>query len=136
MDDGSGVHGVIACRLTVPALVFTDVSGPEYGSAIGDLSARGIINGYVDGTFRPQIPVWRAYPYPVGYIAVAFAHGLTDGPGVFAPADEISRAQVITMVVRAAQNLLAVTLLLPPESYQGTWGTSFDAIHGPKCPHG
>lgn len=43
------------------ALAFSDVSvSHEYAQGIRDLSARGIINGYPDGTFRPNAPVLRA----------------------------------------------------------------------------
>lgn len=149
------------------ASAFSDVF--PYGSesdAIKDLSSRGIINGYDDGTFRPDNPVWRqhfakmvvltlglptsetdACPfndvdvggpstlYPDNYIAVAAAQGITNGTGSgkFSPTAEISRAQVITMVVRAAENLWPTVLYEPPASYVGTWGTGFDALHGPNA---
>ncbi|MHB1344030.1 MAG: thermonuclease family protein [Thermoleophilia bacterium] len=73
--------------------------------------------------------------YPDNYIAVAAARGITQGtgPGTFGPTADIFRAQVITMVVRAAQNILPGTLLTPPGSYQNTWGTSFSSTHGPNA---
>jgi hypothetical protein len=149
------------------ASAFSDVF--PYGSesdAIQDLSSRGIINGYDDGTFRPDNPVWRQHftkmivltlglptseaavcpfndvdvggpstLYPDNYIAVAAAQGITNGTGSgrFSPTAEISRAQVITMVVRAAGNLWPTVLHEPPASYVGTWATDFDALHGPNA---
>jgi hypothetical protein len=152
---------------TSSAFAFTDVPGSHaYATAIDDLSTRGIINGYDDGTFRPGNPVWRQHfakmivltldlpaseadvcpfgdvdiggtstLYPDNYIAVAASNGITQGtgPGTFAPTADIFRAQVITMVVRAAQNILPGTLLTPTGSYQNTWGTSFSSIHGPNA---
>lgn len=150
-----------------PAWAFSDV--PPWGSqsdAIQDLSSRGIINGYDDGTFRPDNPVWRQHfakmivltlglptseadvcpftdvdvggsstLYPDNYVAVAAAQGITNGtgPGKFSPTAEISRAQVITMVVRAAENLWPAVLAEPPANYTNTWGTGFSTIHGPNA---
>ncbi len=149
--------------LATSALAFTDVSGHPYADAIADLSGRGIINGYEDGTFRPNNPVWRQHfakmivltldlqvseddvcpfsdvdiggpstLYPDNYIAVAAARGITNGTGAgkFSPTAEISRAQVITMVVRAADNLEPGLLLDPPVGYENTWGTAFSPTHG------
>jgi hypothetical protein len=39
---------------------FTDVSDSEYRYSIEDLAARGVINGYDDGSFRPNDPINRA----------------------------------------------------------------------------
>lgn len=131
-----------------------------YAAAIDDLSSRGIISGYHDDTFRPGNPVWRqhfakmiilslgldavpgevcpfadvepAYPYPAGYIAAAARLEITKGtgPGAFSPTAEISRAQVVTMVVRAVQGLYPGLLETPLGSYRNTWGTSFSTTHG------
>ncbi|MBR3415074.1 MAG: S-layer homology domain-containing protein, partial [Clostridia bacterium] len=39
---------------------FTDVENGEwYADAVGWASSRGIVNGYTDGTFRPEAPVLR-----------------------------------------------------------------------------
>ncbi len=167
-----GILTAITLLLFAPtsAWAFTDV--PPWGArsdAITDLSNRGIINGYDDGTFRPDDPVWRqhfakmivltlALPvseanvcpftdvdvggsstlYPDNFIAVAAAQGITNGtsPGKFSPVAEISRAQVITMVVRAAENLWPTVLADPPASYTNTWGTSFSTVHGPNARKG
>ncbi|MBC7294280.1 MAG: S8 family serine peptidase [Thermoleophilia bacterium] len=59
--------------------------------------------------------------YPDNYIAVAAARGITTGyaDGTFRPASNITRAQVITMIVRAARNLMPGSLQAPPSSYRG-----------------
>jgi hypothetical protein len=66
--------------------------------------------------------------YPDNYVAVAAAHGITVGtaPGLFSPGNEISRYQVITMVVRTADALDPKLLPAPPATYAGAagWGDS------------
>lgn len=42
------------------AAAFSDVQGGLYGPAVAELSAYGIIQGYPDGTFRPNKPITRA----------------------------------------------------------------------------
>ena len=115
---------------------FSDVHGSPYETAIADLSGRGVIAGYEDGTFRPAAPVTRqqfakmivktlGYAvtgtevcpfrdvvvqtgtdpfYPSKYVAVCALRAITSGKTAttFAPADNITRQQLITMVVRAA----------------------------------
>jgi hypothetical protein len=127
----------------------SDVSGSPYLAAIVELSSRGIINGYEDGTFRPNNPVTRqqfakmivktlGYAvtgtetcpftdvaaqsgtdplYPSKYVAVCALHAITTGktPTTFAPDDDITRQQLITMVVRAA------ALSAPPAVYAPTF---------------
>ena len=70
--------------------------------------------------------------YPDNYIAVAEEQGITKGTGpqTFAPYANISRAQVITMVVRAATRLVPGLLTEPPPEYQCTWG-AFGPTHTP-----
>ena len=72
--------------------------------------------------------------YPDDYIAVAAANGITTGtgPGKFSPAADIKRAQVVTMVIRAAENVLPPgTLATPPTGYTGSL-PNFSAIHSPN----
>ncbi|MFJ8457711.1 S-layer homology domain-containing protein [Lysinibacillus xylanilyticus] len=63
-------QGAIVAALTTSAIVvvptvqaaekFTDVDyTKEYGAAVKDLAARGIIKGYADGTFKPYADVTR-----------------------------------------------------------------------------
>lgn len=149
------------------ALAFTDVpAGHAYGSAIEDLSARGIINGFPDGTFGPGKPVTRqqfakmivltmalgvteadvcpfgdvqvggyADPfYPDNYIAVCATNEITKGtsPSTFAPGDPIKRAQLLTMVVRAADRLDPGSLGAPPAGYSGSLPSFDDPTHSPN----
>ena len=64
--------------------------------------------------------------YPDNYVAVAASQGITLGvsPAHFAPWNEITRAQLVTMVARAAD------LAEPPASYSPTFG-NFSATHYP-----
>jgi hypothetical protein len=66
--------------------------------------------------------------FPDHYIAVAAAHGITEGtsPGIFSPYREITRYQVVTMMVRAADALNPSLLPAPPGSFVGAagWGGS------------
>jgi hypothetical protein len=132
---------VLVLALAGPALAFTDVPTYDpYAGAIDNLSTRGIVTGFDDGTFRPNDVVTRqqfakmivktlalpvseqdvcTFPdvnpgqastdplYPDNYIAVAVAHQITKGydDGMFQPYLTISRAHVITMVVRAMVSL-------------------------------
>jgi alpha-tubulin suppressor-like RCC1 family protein len=69
--------------------------------------------------------------YPHDYIAVAKAHGLTAGKTAttFAPEANITRAQMVTMVVRAAQNS-GITLKALGPDYAGVFKNYSDPTHG------
>ena len=69
------------------------------------------------------------------FVAVAYEHGITMGktPTEFAPYANISRAQVVTMVVRALEELHPGVLDAPPPGYIPTWGVDFSSIHGPTA---
>jgi hypothetical protein len=54
-----GIAGVGAAY-AADALPFSDISGNVHQQAIVNLAARGIIQGYTDGTFGPDNPVTRA----------------------------------------------------------------------------
>lgn len=60
-----------------------------------------------------------ATPYPHEYVAAAARAGITTGitPTTFGPYTDISRAQVITMIVRSAQRLDPSLLAAPPADY-------------------
>lgn len=111
--------------------VFTDVSVND-NEVLKALSASGIVAGYGDGTFRPQGNVRRdefmkmlvvalgledgnaVSPFddvPVGnwaysYVAAAYNAGITTGVSAteFAPASNINRQDVITMIYRACKD--------------------------------
>jgi hypothetical protein len=69
--------------------------------------------------------------YPHDYIAVAKANGLTEGKTAttFAPNAQITRAQMVTMVVRAAQHA-GITLNPVATDYAGAFKKYNDASHG------
>ena len=69
--------------------------------------------------------------YPHDYIAVAKASGLASGKTAtrFAPDDNITRAQMITMVVRAAKNF-DISLRSVGPDYEGLFKYYTDANHG------
>lgn len=70
--------------------------------------------------------------YPHDYIAAAAAQGIMRGvsPGYFHPWDTLSRAQLITAVVRAVQSLDPSVLATPPAWYQPGIGV-FSPEHYP-----
>lgn len=145
---------------------FSDVVGHPYGDFIIQMADQGIVNGYPDGTFKPDNPVLRkhfakmivgalwetvtegdwqdANPpfldcgpddptdlYPHDFIAVAKAKGLTTGKTAttFAPDANITRAQLITMVVRAAQNSSSIQLAPVGSDYAGIFRAYADPTH-------
>jgi len=69
--------------------------------------------------------------YPHQFVAAAYANNITKGttPTTFSPYIRITRAQVVTMVVRALQNLYPGELDAVPSGYAATWG-SFSVDHG------
>jgi hypothetical protein len=68
--------------------------------------------------------------YPHEYVALAALYQITKGKDAthFAPLDNISRAQVVTMVVRAAQRFYPQTVSQPGNAAASTWG-EFDPTH-------
>ena len=70
--------------------------------------------------------------YPNDYVASVAALGITTGTsaGVFSPWDHVTRAQLVTMTVRAANTLAPGILASPPPSFSGTFG-DFDPDHAP-----
>lgn len=70
--------------------------------------------------------------YPHEYVAAAALAGITRGvaPAVFAAYADITRAQVVTMLVRGTEQLAPNALADPPAVYFGTMG-DFSADHGP-----
>jgi hypothetical protein len=70
--------------------------------------------------------------YPDNFVAVCAAKGITTGKTAttFDPTGNITRYQVISMVVRAADNLQPGLLAAPPAEWAatGTWGS--DPTHG------
>ncbi len=140
---------------------FPDIASSPYRDAIIGVWGREIISGFTDGTFGPEKLVMRqqfakmivlslgldplpadgcpfvdvdtSWPYPRGFVATAAYHGITNGKTAttFAPYDNITRAQVVTMVVRALDKLKEGLLTSPPPQYVSSLG-SFDTIHSPN----
>lgn len=71
--------------------------------------------------------------YPHEFVAAAYNAGIIKGKSStsFAPWDNVKRSQVVTMVVRALQNLHPSLLVSPPAGYENTWGDTYDAEQGP-----
>jgi lysophospholipase L1-like esterase len=70
--------------------------------------------------------------YPSGFVSAAFGSKLVRGyaDGLFRPWGDISRAQMITMVVRAARTHLPQGLSDPPEGWTGETRSYSDPVHG------
>lgn len=114
----------------VQAVTFSDV-GSEYWAqkAIADLTNKDIINGYPDGTFKPENNITRAefakvislalgYPpdntkplgfsdlgldhWSYGYVATAVEHGLVEGypDGTYQPNKDVTKAEVLAIIAR------------------------------------
>ena len=124
---------------------FEDVTG-DYEDAVEALVALGVINGYEDGTFRPEKTITRAELAKVlvealgygqlvagansnfsdtqnhwanGYVAIAAGTGLVIGypDGTFLPDKAVTYDEALTMVVRAVGYTDA--------SLKGTWPTNY-----------
>ena len=69
--------------------------------------------------------------FPDNYVAVCAAHGITLGKTAttFDPYTSITRAQVLSMVVRAAEDFKPPAIQEPPAGWKGLLPTS-DPIHG------
>lgn len=69
--------------------------------------------------------------YPHEYVAAAYTKGITTGftATTFGPYRDITRAQVITMTVRAMQESRPGALITPPAGWSGTL-PSTDPTHG------
>ena len=136
---------------------YTDVPADSwFNNAISTLSNMGIIDGYADGSFRPDAPITRAeftkiavsffeyadYVYEntftdvrsgswyTQFIAAAVEIGLIEGypDGTFRPDNYITRAEACTIVNRTLNrapdedHLLAESVMITwPDNQPGTW---------------
>ncbi len=82
--------------------------------------------------FRDVEPSGPDSLYPDNYVAVAAARGITlgTGPQTFAPYRDISRFQVISMTVRAVDDLYPGLLDPPPSDFTATWNPAQSPDHG------
>lgn len=124
------------------AVEFSDIKDTKYEEAVEFLSAYGIINGYPDGTFKPDQPITRGEvskiaTYMLGYgdfaqnmqsnyadmdghwatqyVDIANAFDIVQGylDGSFGPDNNITYSEAVTMVVR--------TLGYTDASLPGSW---------------
>lgn len=110
---------------------YSDVSaGQWYNNAVSTMTRAGIVNGYPDGTFRPNAPITRAemakiialfaklepsaerFPDTAGhwadsYIRLAAGSGWIEGypDGAFRPDRAITRAETVTMIDRVLERV-------------------------------
>jgi hypothetical protein len=70
--------------------------------------------------------------YPDHYVAAAAEHGIVLGKSatIFAPYENVSRFQAITIVVRAVDDINRGLLANPPATYQSTWNPNLSIAHG------
>ncbi len=122
-----------------------DVVGEDYQQAVEVLMALGVVNGYPDGTYKPERVVTRAEmakllvealgygqlaggtaPYSdtaghwaQGSIGLATGIGLVQGypDGTFKPDDYVTFDEAVTMILRA--------LGYTDESLRGAWPTNY-----------
>ena len=118
-------------QLWATANSYSDVSaGQWYNNAVSTMTRAGIVNGYPDGTFRPNAPITRAemakiialfaklepsaerFPDTAGhwaepYIRLAAGSGWTEGypDGTFRPDRAITRAETVTMIDRVLERV-------------------------------
>ncbi|GLB58998.1 hypothetical protein NCCP133_11310 [Cytobacillus sp. NCCP-133] len=127
---GENIHGYIASSLLQKGevKVFSDVNREEVRLAVAYLQVRDILNGYHDGTFKPNEPLLRRHaaailvkelgltlpagyetkdktvdPNSIGYKAmvIAEAHGLMGKGDGLRPNENLTRAQMASILVRA-----------------------------------
>lgn len=127
---GKNIHGYIASSLLQKGevKVFSDVNREEVRLAVAYLQVRDILNGYHDGTFKPNEPLLRRHaaailvkelgltlpagyetkdktvdPNSLGYNAmvIAEAHGLMGKGDGLRPNENLTRAQMASILVRA-----------------------------------
>ncbi|MEG0383931.1 MAG: S-layer homology domain-containing protein [Solibacillus sp.] len=112
----------------IPTINFSDISSHWAKEMIEDMASRGIINGYLDGTFRPNEPIQRQHvavmltrifelnpirtaspfndvsPSHTNFEAIMRLQqaGIIDGmDGMFNPKDTMTRAQMAKVLVLA-----------------------------------
>jgi hypothetical protein len=132
------------------AASFSDTVDHEREIAVKQLAGLGLLNGYEDGTFRPDNPITRAefakvmvyalglkdaaemlagVPVPftdveanhwaTGYISIATSQEIVKGypDGTFGPQNNVTYAEVLTMILRA--------LGYGPILDKGPWPTAY-----------
>ena len=131
---GTGLEGknpdVQSVPITAPGTTFDDIVFSDEITAIEGLAARKILNGYEDGTFRPDNTMTRSEfaatvvrslgltpaavgaftdvasgEWYAGYVGTAYTYGIVTGrtPTTFDPGGTITRQEAAVMVARAAK---------------------------------
>ena len=125
------IVAVLSFSFCFAASKFSDVNGTKYESAVTLLTNNGVIDGFTDGTFRPQSNVTRAQLCKLlvealqlkrsnnsvltqfkdvdssmwfyEYVKIAVDHGIIIGytDGTFKPNNDVSYAEMFTMIIRA-----------------------------------
>ena len=129
------------------ANAYSDVAaGSWYNNAISTMSNAGIVNGYPDGTFRPDAPITRAEMakmislfakldktedrftdiaghWAEAYIKLAAGNGWIEGypDGSFKPQQSITRAETMTMINRVLERVPSTISHLLPYSVMQTY---------------
>lgn len=137
---------------TERAAHFSDIPmGCWYDAAVTDLSGRGVIGGFADGTFRGDLPISRAQfaamlgrmlgvqpggraqfsdvtgNWAEGWIAVLAQGGIMQGypDGTFGPDRQITRAQCAAFVARALGLSDDWTDTVQFPDLSGTWACGY-----------
>ena len=85
----------------------------------------GIADSDVTATPFTDLDPIDAELYPQKYIAALVSVGAVEGtnPGLFSPYDSVTRAQLVTMMVRALRTLDPAALAEPPAGFTSAMGT-------------
>lgn len=143
-------------------LPFPDIATAPSSEAVQALAQARVVEGFGDGTFRPNASLNRAQfakmlaialhlpvqegmtspfrdlgandattLYPNDYVGAAYAARLVQGVSTtsFAPWKPITRAQLVTMLMRGADERHLPVGGYPPASFRSALG-DFDPIHG------
>ena len=138
---------VFSLSFSFAASKFADVNGTKYETAVTKLNNSGIIDGFTDGSFRPQNSVTRAQLCKLlvealdlkktsnvvvtqfkdvessnwfyDYVKVAVDNGVVIGytDGTFRPNNDVNYNELITMIIRAMGKEKTMTDKTWPSAY-------------------
>ena len=129
IDDGDGTNG--SAPPAASSSRFSDVPGTTFAGDIDAIAAVGIVNGYADGTYRPNAPVLR------GQVATFVVHAFDytfdvgiGGPAV--PSGFVQTSRFVT-VVDAAQVTDGTDVGLGEEGATGVFDLKLDSVDNVIC---